>query len=194
MSDHKHNHPHVFNSDKAGKLLEPERREKLPPDRILDLFGLNQGDTSADLGAGNGFFTVPMAKRTDKKVYAVDIEPKMLAELKVHAERENVDNIEYITGSLADTTLKDHSITKLFSSFVMHEVPNLKEVLNEMSRILTNDGKGLILDWEAVESEIGPPLHVRIPSGQLKEAFEDYGFKTQLNMINEEVYALIITR
>ncbi len=189
-----HGHSHVFNPEKAGMLLDPKRKEKLPPDQILDLLDLKQGDVAADLGAGNGFFTIPMAKRTTQTVYAVDIEPKMLEGLKEHAKREQVETIEYVTGSLAETTLKNHSITKLFSSFVMHEVPDLKDVFEEMDRILVDGGKGLILDWEAVESESGPPLHVRIPSNQLKKEFEAYGFKTQLDRIREEVYALIITK
>lgn len=193
MSEHQHGHPHVFNPDKAGKLLDPKRKEQLPPEKVLDLFDLKAGDTVADLGAGNGFFTIPMAKRTGQTVYAVDIEPKMLAGLKEHAERESVNNIDYIVGSLAETTLKEHSMTHVFSSFVMHEVPNLEAVFKELKRILTEDGKGLILDWEAVESESGPPLEVRIPSQKLKTSFEDFGFKTELHKINETVYALLIS-
>ncbi|MFZ3579786.1 class I SAM-dependent methyltransferase [Virgibacillus sp. DJP39] len=62
-----------------------KRKDLLPPDKVLEHLNLNFNDTVADLGAGNGYFTIPIAKSTRDLVYAVDIEPKMLEMLKVNA-------------------------------------------------------------------------------------------------------------
>lgn len=184
--------PFIFDPNKADQLLDPIRQVKLPPGPILDLLGIQLGDSVADLGCGNGYFTVPIAKRTGNTVYAVDIEPKMLERLMSHADRESVTNINAVQATMADTTLEPRCINKWFSAFVMHEVPDLHDVMNEMRRLLVDGGKALVVDWEAVESHFGPPLHVRIPSETLKMAFEEKGFKVEHHRINSNVYALLI--
>lgn len=186
-------HDHRFNPEKASKLLDPKRKEMLPPDKILPLFDLQLGDIVADFGAGNGFFTIPIAQKTKATVYAIDIEPKMLAGLDNHASQHGINTIKTITADLANTTLDNESVDKIFSSFVMHEVPDLVAVMKEIKRILKPDGKILILDWEAVEMNQGPPLHERIPSNQLKKAFEKQHFKVEKQMINSGIYALKMT-
>jgi ubiquinone/menaquinone biosynthesis C-methylase UbiE len=186
-------HGHRFNPEKAGKLLDPRRKEKLPPEKILTLFDLKAGEIVADFGAGNGFFTVPIAQATGNDVYAIDIEPKMLEGLKEHARESGIENITTIITDLANTTLAEQSVDKIFSSFVMHEVPDLPAVMEEIKRILKPNGRILILDWEAIEMNEGPPLAHRIPSDQLKATFESHGFSVEKQIINSGVYALIMT-
>jgi len=72
----------------------------------------------------------------------------------------------------------------------MHEVTDLEKAIQEMKRILRPNGKLLILDWEAVDMNEGPPLSVRIPSDKLKAVFEGQGFYVEKRKINEGVYAL----
>ncbi|GGE52691.1 methyltransferase type 11 [Pullulanibacillus camelliae] len=186
-------HEHRFNPEKAGRLLDPNRKKKLPPDEILALLGLERGDVVADLGSGNGFFTVPIAQKTETTVYAVDIEPKMLEGLKVYADQEEVKNIQTVTSDLIDIDLPDDSVDKIFSSLVMHEVSDLNAMLSEMKRILRVNGKLLILDWEAVEMNEGPPLKIRIPSEKLKALFEEQQFQVKKQMVSPEVYALVMS-
>ncbi len=181
-----------FNPEKASKLLDPKRKEQMPTEHILSLFDLKQGDIVADCGAGNGFFTIPIAKVTKAPVYAVDIEMKMLDYLREHAEEEEVENIKYVPADLAKTSLPDHSVEKIFTAFVMHEVPDLKAVLDEFKRIVKPDGTILAIDWETVESGGGPPLQEKLSSTDLQETFESNGFQVEKHMISEAVYALII--
>ncbi|TCP31803.1 methyltransferase family protein [Scopulibacillus darangshiensis] len=182
-----------FNPEHADKLLSSKRLKELPPDNILALLDLKKGDIAADFGSGNGFFTVPMAKITQSTVYAVDIEPKMHDLLKAHAEEKDVDTITFVTAELGDTTLGTHSVDKLFSSFVMHEVPDLHAVMSEMRRVTKPGGTIVILDWEAVPSESGPPIGKRIPSDKMETLFAKEGFAVKPRMINDAVYALIVT-
>jgi ubiquinone/menaquinone biosynthesis C-methylase UbiE len=188
------NHGHRFNPEHAAKLLSDRRREMLPPEQILAKLKIHSEHKVCDLGAGNGYFTIPIAGLTRGKVYAVDVEPKMLELLKNRANDAGIQNIEYKVADIAHTDLPDGSINRVFSSFVMHEVPDLDTVIEEVKRILDSQGQALILDWEKVESESGPPLHVRIPSEQLKEAFQAKGFKVLKEMIIPEVYALTLTK
>lgn len=182
-----------FHPEKADQLLDPRRKEKYPPEKILALLELRKGDVVADLGSGNGFFTVPIAKKTGTTVYAIDIEPMMLEGLRDYAKRENVNTIRTIRSDLVQIALPDGSVDKIFSSLVMHEVSDLDAMMREMKRIARADCKILILDWEAKEGHEGPPLSVRIPSEKLKSFFEKNNFSVKKQMINSDVYALMMS-
>lgn len=184
---------HRFNPEKAEKLLDPKRKELVSPEQVLSLLEIQEGEMVADLGAGNGYFTVPIAKITKETVYAVDVQPQMLDFLKEHAQKEGVTNIECITSNINDVPLNSDSVDKVLIAFVIHEIPNLDDVLNEVKRILKPNGKFLILEWEAVESEMGPPLHERIPSKNLEEYFKKREIHTELFHLNKIIYGILIT-
>lgn len=188
------NHGHRFNPDHAAKLVSDQRRTVLPPEQILTKLNIKEEDTVCDLGAGNGYFTIPIAGLTHSDVYAVDVEPKMLALLKERAKEAGITTIKYKVADIAHTGLPDGSINRVISSFVMHEVPDLDAVIMEIKRILHSEGQALILDWEQVESESGPPVHVRISSEDLKKAFQAKGFTVQKDRIRPEIYALTLKK
>src|SRR5262249_29378686 len=68
----------------AGWLVRSEREAEEAPDAALDAIGIRKGETVADIGAGVGYFTWRMAERVGPtgKVYANDIQPRMLEQLK----------------------------------------------------------------------------------------------------------------
>lgn len=52
-----------FNPNKAELLYSEERRAMLPVEEVIQHLNLSNEDTVADLGAGNGYFTLPVAKK-----------------------------------------------------------------------------------------------------------------------------------
>jgi ubiquinone/menaquinone biosynthesis C-methylase UbiE len=185
-------HGSRFNPDKAERLLEPSRRKWITPETIMDLIGLGRDDIVADLGAGNGYFTVPIAAHTDKTVYAVDIEPKMLERLKERAIIDHVHNIKYIESNLESIPVPDGEIEKILLAFVIHEVLDRQKVYQELKRIKKGLGKIVIVEWQAAESQIGPPLNERIPSEELKKELEENEFEAEIMDINQMIYAILI--
>jgi ubiquinone/menaquinone biosynthesis C-methylase UbiE len=185
-------HGHRFNPEKAGKLLSPMRKKLISPETVIDLLGLGRDDVVADLGAGNGYFTVPIAAHTDKTVYAVDIEPKMLDLLKEHASIDHVENIKYIQSNLQVIPINDAEVEKILIAFVIHEVPDRMKVYKELNRIRKSGSKIVILEWQAVESGMGPALHEKIPSDELKNELEETGFEVEILDLNETIYAALI--
>ncbi|WLR50310.1 methyltransferase domain-containing protein [Bacillus tianshenii] len=184
---------HRFNPAKADKLISKERLEALPPEKVLSALDITKGEVVADLGAGNGFFTLPIAEQTGKTVYAVDIEPKMLELLQERAKEAAISNITYIESDLENTQITADSTDKVLIGFVMHEVPNRQNVLQEVERILTSNGVALLLEWEAVESEMGPPLHERLASNEFKAEVEAYGYRAEVVHFNDAMYGLKVT-
>lgn len=168
-----------FNPDMAKKLMSADRKKTLPPAQVIGHLDLLPSDRIADLGAGNGYFTIPMAKKT-KEVYAVDIEPKMLTMLKENADQEQLNNIRYVESDLDQIMLGDASVDKLMISLVLHEVPNIEQTMSEIKRILKPSGQMLVIEWEAVPTESGPPLHHRISSVEITEILERNGFELEV--------------
>ncbi|SDQ79481.1 class I SAM-dependent methyltransferase [Virgibacillus salinus] len=179
-----------FNPNKADKLLSEERKESLKPNKIIDKIGIRERDRVADLGAGNGFFTIPIAERTNEVVYAVDIESQMLKLLEKRADEQQIENIQYIVSDLEGINLKDDSVNKVLVAFVIHEVESIKNALNEIKRILKPGGEIMIIEWEAIETKSGPPLNHRISSTKMMDILRNNDFKADLIPLNDTNYAV----
>ena len=54
---------HKFNPEKWERLVSEERHALLAPGTFLDEISVEPGSVVADLGAGPGFLTVPLAPR-----------------------------------------------------------------------------------------------------------------------------------
>lgn len=182
-----------FNPDKVDKLHDPEREKILPSVQTIRDFGIVAGDIVADLGAGSGYFTIPIAKETGETVYAVDVQPKMFEHLKARAAQENVDSIQYVESDLEDIALPDAAAEKAIASFVLHEVGNLDRTLSEIKRILKPGGKVLVIEWVKKETESGPPLHERLHPEEIVEPAAQHGFAAEVFHPNDVHFGVILS-
>src|SRR5437773_2186078 len=68
--------------------------------RVVETLQLRAGDTAADVGCGEGFYTIPLARflGPSGKVFAVDINDAALLKLKQHLSEEGLKNVEVIKG------------------------------------------------------------------------------------------------
>lgn len=184
---------HRFHHSKAEKLLNPKRRELIAPEEVVSLLHISERDVVADLGAGNGYFTVPIAK-VAKTVYAVDVQQEMLHFLKQHAEKERVENISYILSDVTATTIPSQSVDQGLMAFVLHEVADREAVFAEIARIMKPNGAFLLVEWEAVESDMGPPIHERIPSQQLMDEVKKTFADVRLVHFHPSVYGIVMKK
>ncbi|MDF0728635.1 methyltransferase domain-containing protein [Cytobacillus sp. S13-E01] len=181
---------HRFKPEKAQKLIDPKRMKLINPEQVIEMLNIQKSDIIADLGAGNGYFTIPLAKETNEMVFAVDIEPKMLELLNERAHNERVSNIQFIASDLENIQLKENSVNKAVVAFVMHEIPNMEKAIEEFKRIIKPNGRLVILEWEAVDSEMGPPLHERISSDKMKNFMLENGYNSTVISLNDVIYAI----
>ncbi|WP_345241322.1 class I SAM-dependent methyltransferase [Pontibacillus salipaludis] len=184
----------VFDPKKAEKLVDPSRQETVPVEKVLELLQLSGEEKVADLGAGNGYLTLPIAQETKDRVTAVDLQFEMLELLASRAEGEGITNIERMKSSLDSLNLPDASFHRALTAFVLHEVPDLHQTLKEVHRILMENSRLLILDWEKVDGEQGPPKEHRIASNELAEKVAEEGFDVEVGHLNNEVYYIVATK
>jgi ubiquinone/menaquinone biosynthesis C-methylase UbiE len=166
-----------FDPDKKHVLDAPERRALMPAEKLLSMLPLRGDDTIVDLGAGTGYFSIPAALMTKSTVHAVDIEPKMLEELKMRADEQGLSNVRPTIGVIEDIPLTDNVADVVIASLVLHEAEPLSKAFQEIHRVLKTTGSLLCLDWEPkVSPKMGPPLEVRISSSDMERALNEAGF------------------
>jgi len=103
---------------------DPKRDEKLQPNRVMDILGIREGSSVADIGAGSGWFTVRAARRVGKTgtVYAVDINRDYLKYIDDRAQREALPNIRTVLGKEDDPLLPAKSIDVVLLLKTYHEL------------------------------------------------------------------------
>lgn len=169
----------VFNPNKKKKLFSTERFKSLRPAELLANLGLKKGDIMIDVGAGNGFFSLPAAEIVGEKgkVYSVDLEIDMLLDLKKRAQNAGLtDRIEICKSNNTDANLDQKADFMLFA-YLFHEVDKKDEFLNNYFKFLKKGTKIIFLEWDPDKGDLGPALEHRIESKELKEILEKRGIK-----------------
>lgn len=185
---------HKFDVSKMNKLDNPRRRELLPPEEILQKLKLEKGEVFADIGCGIGYFSIPAARIAGETgtVYALDIAPQMLQVVAEKAEQEGLANIKPVQCEEYDFVLPEAAAATVFTCNVLHEVPDQYRFLSEMKRLLKKEGKMVIIDWEKVQSDYGPPIEHRIDKEEVRSRLEKLGFK-ELTIDSIHGYFYMIT-
>lgn len=169
-----------FNAAHAHRLDDPARRAWLPPAEVLAAMALHSGEAIADMGAGTGYFTLPLAQVVGPqgRVYAVDAQEEMLSLLRQKLDEFTLSIIELIHAEADNTGLPASCCDLVFAANVWHEFDDHAAVLREFARVLKADGRIAILDWRPdVLPEHGPPLEHRLDSSHAVDALRSSGFQ-----------------
>jgi ubiquinone/menaquinone biosynthesis C-methylase UbiE len=168
--------PHKFDPKRAERLDHPERQEFLPNEKVLDLLGLRGDETVVDYGAGSGTLAVPLATRLPGGVvHAIDESPEMVALLRERLEGANLQNVVPYEIRNNKVPLEDGAVDRILAVKLMHEVIG-ETALDEMRRLLAQDGLLLVVDWRGdLERESGPPKEVTFSPEAGREMIEAAG-------------------
>lgn len=116
-------------------------------DRILERAELETDDDVVDLGAGTGLLTLPAASSV-RRVWSVDISPRMCEYLAVKARSADLENVETATASIVSLPLVDRAADVAVSNYCFHHVPDAEKLvaLREVHRVLRPGGRVVIGD------------------------------------------------
>lgn len=173
-------HDKRFPASQAERLDNPERHLWLPPADVIDALGVQPGQVIADVGAGTGYFTLPLSSAVgaDGKVYAIDGQQEMLAWIERKLHMTEFQNIEMLHAEASNTSLPAARCDFFFLANLWHEIEDRAAVLAEALRVLKQGGQIAILDWRTdVERIGGPPLEHRISSADALKEMQFAGFE-----------------
>ncbi|WP_405098038.1 class I SAM-dependent methyltransferase [Oceanobacillus sp. FSL H7-0719] len=182
-------HTHGKHKGKVSYLESPERRKEFSPEQLLNMIPLKETDSILDFGAGTGYFSIPVAKRTSGNVYALDIDAAMLEIIKEKALKEQLTNIVPVQERIEELSLPDGTIDMIIASLVLHEIQPLGLLLQQMREILKKEGYLICLELEPKgSSDKGP----RITLEGIEREMKDAGFQvTEKYFPAESLYMLI---
>jgi ubiquinone/menaquinone biosynthesis C-methylase UbiE len=184
----------LMNASLAGRLDDPERLLWIPPAVVIGALAVQPGDAIADIGAGTGYFSLPLAQAAGSlgRVYAVDCQAEMLGHLQFKLDTGSISNIRVINADANSTGLPNASCDLVFMANVWHEFADRPAVLREARRILNTRGRIAVLDWRPdVEAVHGPPLHHRISASDALDELQSAGF-AELKQSNVGIYSWLV--
>jgi ubiquinone/menaquinone biosynthesis C-methylase UbiE len=150
-----------------GRFLDSDlRRWRQPPDKLIERSGIKPGMTVLDLGCGSGAFITFVARAVGRegKVYAIDIQPKMLKQLErklAKPENRDIKNVELRQASAYKLPFEDEIIDLVYMVTVLQEIPDKGRALSEIKRVLKAGGILAV-------SELLPDPDYPLPSTTIK--------------------------
>jgi ubiquinone/menaquinone biosynthesis C-methylase UbiE len=163
----------------APWLERSEREQEEAPAKALKAIGIQPGMVIADVGAGTGYFTRRMAKLTGPtgKVYAVDVQPRMIEALKRNAAKEGLTNVETILSKEDDPLLPAAAIDLILMVDVYHEFANPQDMLRKMRASLKPNGRMVLLEFRKEDPNVPIRLEHKMTVEEAKVEIEAEGFR-----------------
>ncbi len=163
----------------APWLIRKTREREENASRMRQELRLKPGMVVCDLGCGNGYHTLPMAKAVGPhgRVFAVDIQPQMLYMLRQNLEAQRIANVTPILGSTYDPRLPDRSVDLVLLVDVYHEFAYPERMLRAMHRALKPDGVIVLAEYRAEDPKVPiKPLH-KMSKAQVNKELTANGFR-----------------
>jgi SAM-dependent methyltransferase len=138
---------------------EAARDEAGEAEYVMDWAGIQLGTTVADIGAGEGYYTIRLAERVGPKgrVLAQDINRGALNRLGERVTREQLDNVAIKEGAVDDPRLPPNSFDRIFMVHMYHEIEEPYAFLWRMRPALAKGGQVIVVDRDQATHRHGIP-------------------------------------
>jgi ubiquinone/menaquinone biosynthesis C-methylase UbiE len=143
---------------------EATRDRDREAERVFERLGVRPGLRVADIGAGEGYYTVRLARRLGPggTVFAEDVNPVFFKGLQARLAREGLGYVHTVLGTPQDPKLPPDSIDLALLSHVYHEIENPFAFMYRLRRSLSPDGRVAIVEADRQTQNHGtPPVLLR---------------------------------
>jgi ubiquinone/menaquinone biosynthesis C-methylase UbiE len=186
---HQH-HPPRSPEAYARVLNDPKRDAWQKPHEVIEALGLRPDEVVADLGAGTGYFARRFARHA-AKVYAVDIDDKLLA----MAKKDAPANLETVLALRDDPKLPEGSTDTIFICNVLHHIENRAVYLPKLALALKPGGRIVNIDFYKKPLPVGPPVDMKLSEEEVTAEFRAAGFRlAKSHAFLPHQYFLVFTR
>lgn len=163
----------------ADWLTRPNRDAEENTAMLHTQLALGPGDVACDVGSGNGYHTLLMAKAVapSGEVIASDLQPQMLDLLRDRAEQAGVDNLRTVQARPDDVGLPVNTCDLILLVDVYHEFALPEQILASMRAALSEGGRIALVEYRE-EDETVPikPLH-KMSKTQILAEYLPRGFE-----------------
>jgi ubiquinone/menaquinone biosynthesis C-methylase UbiE len=140
----------------ADWLDRPEREKEEGCSKLMKALPIKPGMVIADVGAGSGFYTFPMAEKVGPKgkVYAVDIQKEMLEIIKRRTKAKKLANVEPVLGTVTDPKLPAGKVDLILLVDVYHEFSHPYEMAEAMVKALKPGGLLVFVEYRLEDPKV----------------------------------------
>src|SRR4051794_34863905 len=128
-------------------------------EQVMELAGVKPGMSVADVGAGEGYYTVRLARVVglNGRVLAEDIVPEVRDQLSDRVQRERLDNVAVKLGTADNPMLPAASFDRVFLVHMYHEVQSPYAFLWHMREGVKPGGLVVVVDANRPVRQHGMP-------------------------------------
>ncbi len=131
------------------------------PVRNVGALGISPGMVVADFGSGSGAYVLAIGALLAKegRVYAVDVQKDLLRRTLNEARARHLSSVHILWGDLEKphgSKLAEHSCDLVLISNLLFQVQDKYQVLKEAKRVLRQQGRLAIIDWQDSFEGLGP--------------------------------------
>ncbi len=163
----------------AEWLIRDNRERQERCSLMLANLGVKRGMNVCDMGCGNGYHTLQIAKMTGKDglVIGVDVQPEMLGFLRERMEDQGVENVVPILGSYHDPRLPPETIDLVLMVDVYHEFSHPEQMLASMRKSLRPGGLIVLVEFRAEDPKVPIKRLHKMSKKQIDKEMVANGFK-----------------
>lgn len=159
----------------ARRFDDPARDAWQKPGDVVRGLGLTGGEVAADIGAGTGYFTMPLARALPQgKVIAVDVEKDMVRYLEERARKEGLTNVVPVLAPTDDPALPEPVDIVLLVDTV-HHIEARPAYFAKVKQKLKPGGRVVVVDFKMGDIPVGPGEKMRITPDALTEEMQAAG-------------------
>jgi len=162
-------------------LEGPQRVATQKIDEVLSKLALKPGMVVADIGAGSGLFSRPLAKAVAPagKVYAVDVQQDLLDHINKRDKDENIRNIQTVLGEFNDPKLPARDVDLAFINDVLHHIQNRAVYLKALGGYIKANGRIVIIEMNKNDPNTPHKSQPELLVGreEIQQWMSDAGFK-----------------
>ncbi|WP_265570141.1 class I SAM-dependent methyltransferase [Sphingomicrobium nitratireducens] len=144
----------------SDRFSTEDARDRLgEAEEVMTLAGVSEGMVVADIGAGEGYYTVRLSRAVGEtgRVLAQDIVPEVRDALVRRIQREELDNVAVRLGAPEDPRLPEGSFDRIFLVHMYHEVTEPYEFLWNLRAGLAEKGEVIVVDADRPIKRHGMP-------------------------------------
>jgi ubiquinone/menaquinone biosynthesis C-methylase UbiE len=165
-------------SEWIERLERPERVAGLKIDYIISRLELKPGQVVADIGAGPGVLSLPIARAVSPggKVYAVEIDQAFLDHIAKRATEQKVANITGVLGKPSDPNLPARDVDVALFHDVLHHIADRAGYLKATATYVKPNGRVAIIELPVNGAHKDEPALI-VTKDQASKWMADAGFK-----------------
>jgi ubiquinone/menaquinone biosynthesis C-methylase UbiE len=112
---------------------------------LVKMAAPDPSDLVLDIATGTGNTALTFAPLV-RRVIGVDVAAAMLDQARARAEEENIQNVEFVSGSAEDLPFSGAEFSLVLSRHAPHHFHDLEKFLREVRRVLKPGGRFVVAD------------------------------------------------